>query len=162
MAVVTTLWSSNPSPGQSPERFREHWCLSENACAPPIPLCSRYLECRDFRDSRYPTAQVLGFDPEASHGVLRDFLLHDARAPAIPAAEREELWWCCGECRSSGMAGLVLVANMGAFLAVGSIMPIAAHLGVHNQVAVFYGSTPVAILLWWYLVGSLKESSECR
>jgi hypothetical protein len=75
---------------------------------------------------------------------------------AIPAAERQDLWWwCCGECRDSGVIRLALIANIGAFVAVLAIVTAAAHVGVHNQVVVFYGSMPVAILLWWYLLGSL-------
>lgn len=96
--------------------------------------------------------------PKRASGPYETFFCTVLERHEIPTAEREELWWwCCGECRTSVVIGLVLIANVGAFLAVHAIMPVAAHLGVKNQVVIFYVSTPVAIFLWWYLLGSLAR-----
>ena len=74
----------------------------------------------------------------------------------IPPAEQQELWWwCCGECRTPPAVGLFSLANLGAFLAVATLTQLAGHIGVHNQVVVFYGSMPLAIVLWWYLLGAV-------
>ena len=73
---------------------------------------------------------------------------------AMSEAEHDQNWqWCCYECRVRGLHSLFALANAGAFLGVAEALPTASRLGFHNQVRVFYGAMPLAIIAWWYLIG---------
>jgi membrane protein implicated in regulation of membrane protease activity len=50
---------------------------------------------------------------------------------------------------------LIIIPNFGAFVLAIALAMLAPHMGVHNQVAVFYASMFPALLLWWYFVGAM-------
>ena len=75
----------------------------------------------------------------------------------ITEEEREWYSYISGECRATVPERLVILPNLPAFAFGAGLMRIAPHLGVTNQVVLFYASMPVAIFAWWYLFGTLAR-----
>ena len=75
---------------------------------------------------------------------------------AMSAQERQADWfWCCYECIPPVQDRMFKLGNLGAFLLEFLLLELAGTLGFHNQVVVFYGGMPIAIVLWWCLLGFL-------
>ena len=77
------------------------------------------------------------------------------RRPIPPQEWESNWWWCCAECRPQMRNRLIIIPNFGAFVLAIALAMLAPHMGVHNQVAVFYASMFPALLLWWYFVGAM-------